>query len=490
MRVLNAAVESIRLASLTRWVAALALLLGLCFSEDALAQRSKRGKAKRGARATSSRIVAVLPFDGPNTTRLRTATTKALAKQRRKVRVLPSGRVEDTAEQLDADLTSAQGRMTVAAELSISAFIDGELRKRGKVVELVVRVYNGSTGEVVADATFRGKPPGVERQVRTRLWRKLMKPLAKTQPPSHQAVPVPARVQKPPPAEEQEEESELAEGELDEELDEEVPARRRQDEDEEEVAEDEPAERSGEALVALQLGLRLKILTRDFTYNDDLPDLAPLAKHELYATPALRIEGRWYPAAHFTDGVVANLGLDLYGQMMYPVTAESENVGNFDTTSSAFGIAARFRVPVSAHELGFFAGYGTQSFELADSGLTAAQVPSVAYGSIRLGADARFALSETISAGLHAAYLIVQGFGELGSRPWFPHTSGNGLEFEVRGGYALSKSFELTAALGLTRFAMTLSPELTDPGVTMQGRVAGGLTDQSFNGSAGITWTP
>jgi hypothetical protein len=487
--------RSPKLGRLAKWLAALILLFGLGSTQDAFA-RPKHAKhttaghgssAKRSSATGAKSAVGVLPIDGPNAGRLRSAAVAALVKQKRKVKTVTAADVDGAADQSNADPNSATGRVAIAKELTLSALVGGQLRKRGKTVELRVSAYDGASGQVLGSATFHGAPAAVERQVRTRLWIKLAKAIARGRPPSNEA-PVPAGRAQRPPVEEPEESTsdELSEDESTDELEEETTRGDRENE-EEEVAERESGKGEARTQNPLELSAGIRLMTRSYEYNDALVDLA---QHTLDPTPALRLEARWYPAAHFTSGVIANLGLDLYAQMMWPVTATSA-VGEFDTSSTAFGISARFRVPLGKHELGILAGYSIFGFYFEDAENSPAQVPSVTYGSIRLGADARFQLTDSISVGLQAAYLMVQGFGELGTAAWWPDVSGNGLEVEVRGGYAISKPLELTLSLGLTRYAMSLNPSADNPAMTLAAmRAVGGLTDQYLHGALGIRWVP
>jgi hypothetical protein len=478
---------SSKLGRLATWVGALALLFGLGFTQQASAKKPGKHRSARHSSSSSAKpIVAVLPIDGPNTTKVRAAAITALSKQKRKVKTAPKSDVDAAVEQADADPNSATGRVAIARQLTASALVGGEMRKRGKTMELRLSAYDGASGEALGSATFKGKPAAVQRQVRQRLWTKLGKAIAKGRPPAPEtATAAAAATKRPPAAPEAAAQDELEEEPL-EEFEEETPS--------EHVETEAVAERpSGEQEEArtqnpLELSATVRLMTRSYRYNDAV-EPEP-AEHTLNATPALRLEARWYPAAHFTTGVIANLGLDLYAQMMWPVPTDSP-VGEIDTSSTAFGIAARFRIPLGSHELGILAGYSTFGYYFEDAENAQAQVPSVTYGSIRLGGDARFQITDSISAGLQAAYLLVQGFGELGTAAWWPDVTGSGIELEVRGGYAISKPLELTLSFGLTRYGMSLNPSSDNPAMTVADmRAVGGLTDQYWHGSLGIRWVP
>jgi hypothetical protein len=232
------------------------------------------------------------------------------------------------------------------------------------------------------------------------------------------------------------------------------------------------------------------VVTRNYAYNDAL---IKMSEHTVAPTPALRLEARWYPAAHFTDGFVSNLGIDLYAQLAWPLDAQKGNT-SFNTSSTALGIAARLRIPLSdspdkTHELGLILGYGGQSFTIDNAKGQDPGIPSVAYGFTRLGADARLMLNRALSLQGRLAYLALGSFGELEQRSWFSHVSGGGFEGQLLLGFDLSELVALTAGGGITRYFMALNPQPSDPSVS-KGRIAGGLSDQYVYGLLGVTLRP
>jgi hypothetical protein len=414
-----------------------------------------------------SRVV-VRPFSGPGAARARQAVIDSLSDQK-SVALLKDGDVKSTATNLGADLGTGAGRVTVARSLAISAYIEGQSRKRGRNVEVEIKVYEGRTGSMLQSTTVSAPQAKLPGKVRDRFVRDLGLTVAHAEAPEPEA---------PPPVEPEPQPQIAAEPS-------EEPQPIASDEEAEEE-EDQGKPDDAARLPALELDATIPLLLRQFRYSDAL---IRLPEHTLALTPAIRIGARWYPGAHFTHGVIANIGLDAYGQVMWPVKATAEGTTtSFKTSSTAFGIGLRFRVPVGQHQLGFIAGYGQQglSFADADGGIPPA-VPDVKYGFIRLGADARLKLSDALTLKLAAAFLLVQGYGQLGEDDWYPHISGNGVEGALGVGYALSDLFEVNAGFGLTRFFMSINPELTDEGVQDNLRVAGGVVDQYMAILLGVT---
>jgi hypothetical protein len=411
--------------------------------------------------AAQSRVV-VRPFKGTGATRVRAAVVQGLGKAHG-MQTVSNSETESAADSLGADLTHEAGRVAVARKLSLSAFVEGDVEKHGASTEVSLRVYDGRDGTLLVSASLRARHAAIHGEVKKRVLSELGAALARAQPPSAEPAP-------------------------------EAPALK--DQTKEPVvqtrpapviaATPEPEEPSKRLPHALELGAAVRVSTRSYSYGDAL---LKLGEHILQATPALRVEVRWYPAAHFTSGFASNLGLDLYGQMMWPVDSEKGSTA-FKTTSTALGIAARLRIPLAAHQLGISAGYGGQSLAIADAGGQDPGVPSVAYGFVRLGADGRFMLGRALFLGVRAAYLLLTGFGELGQAAWFPHVGGGGLEAELSLGYEFSELVALNLGGGMTRYFMSLEPELSDPGVQNHGRIAGGLIDQYLYGVLGVTLRP
>jgi hypothetical protein len=445
--------------------------------------------------------VVVLSFDGPAAGKVRAAVVDALD-EAKDFDIVKTKDATHASKALDADLSMASGRVVIATELSISAFIEGTASKRGSSTQVILRVYNGRDGKLIGETKLSagaGKD-ALPREVQKKFMSELGPALARCQRPDAQAEPPPppqvaavkpavkpaapkaapkpvAKVEKPPPVEiERPEPAPVAEAEAE---------RPPEPEPAEPEAEPEPEGTSGPKH-ALELGANVRVLTRSYSYTDAL---LKLGVHSLDPTPAFRLEARWYPGAHFTHSFAANLGLDLHGQMLWPVDA-TKGSESFKTSGFAFGIAARLRIPLPEHELGAFIGYGGQSLGLADSHGVDPGVPSVKYGFVRLGADARFALPAHLTLGARLAYLLLTGYGELGQAAWFSHVGGGGIEAELSISYELSPLVVLSAGGGLSRYFMSLKPQPTDVGAAMYGRVAGGISDTYPFGTLGVTLRP
>jgi hypothetical protein len=443
--------------------AGLALCM-LLFAQTALAQ---------------SRVV-VRPFNGPGGSRAREALVTLLSDQKG-IELVTDADAQSASEELSADLSTSDGRVAVARKLNVSAFIQGEVRKHGRNAELGLVVMEGKTGALLDKATLRAKPAALPREVHDRFMRELGAAVFQAQPPPADAARRPVAKPVPVASAPQTRPKRAGERPLTNVDEDEKPEPIH---DESEPAEE--AEASAARPQAFELDAMIAMLMRDYSYNDAL---VKLGEHTLSPTPALRLGARWYPGAHFTSGAGANIGLDVFAQMMWPVDAKG-SAETFKTNSVAFGLAARYRVPLGEHQLGFFAGYGQQRLSFAKSSGVEAAVPNVAYSFVRLGADSRFALAQQFALKVGAAYLAPLGYGEVADKAWFPHASGGGFEAALGVGYTVSPLVELDLGLCYARYFLSLKPELGDTGVTVQRRIAGGLNDQFFTGQLGVTLRP
>jgi len=202
-----------------------------------------------------------------------------------------------------------------------------------------------------------------------------------------------------------------------------------------EVAEEEPGEGEEEpvvpeeqdesqpksALNALDINLGARFGTRDFVYNDPLPGLR---KYGMSVSPNLRLALRWYPVAHFDDGALSNIGLDLRGEMLVGVTSKNRAGQKFDTSAHTLGVGLRGRIPFRTFEVGAVLGYGVQAFSLASTSKASPDVPNATYGFLRAGLDARWQFYDPLYFSVQAAYLFGLSHGQIEDKSWFPHTSG------------------------------------------------------------------
>jgi hypothetical protein len=239
---------------------------------------------------------------------------------------------------------------------------------------------------------------------------------------------------------------------------------------------------------AFDLSVGARVGTRSFGYNDSLPGLRG---YSLGPSPSVALHGHWYPAAHFTGGVAAHIGLDLRADMLVGVSSENKQGQKFSTSSHAFGVGLRGRIPVDDRlEFGAVAGFGQHSFGLADANGVDPEVPDVVHNFLRLGLEGRYQLIPQLGVQLRAGFLKGLSLGELSDKAWFPHATGNGIEAEIGFQLAVTRMLAVELAAGMQRYFMSLNPQEDDPGVRGTARVAGGALDKYYSSRLGVIIRP
>lgn len=425
--------------------------------------------------------VSVLPFKGQQAVRAHDAVVDALDAAGG-YEVVSTQEVKRTADSLGVDLTEAKGRAAVARELELAALVDGNVRKRGRNMEVQLTAYSGQTGEALGVGNVRAKKPALQRALRDKTMDELGPLLAhggKAAPPEPEPEPVKEAEPEPEPEPVHKAQKEPVE------TPERVKSGDVESEAEPEAEEpEEPEADNGDRPKALELDIGVRLLSRSLKYNQPALDL-PEQSNEVTPTAALGL--RWYPGAHFTSGAGAHIGLEASGQITYPIDS-TRGADSFRTSGHAFGVGLHVRLPLAKHELGLSVGYGQHAVEVADSdsGVDPG-VPSVKYGFLRAGLNARFQLGSALGLRLGTAYRLLLGYGELGEDAWFRRTSGGAIEGELALRYTITGPLAIEASFGIWRYFLSLKPEPSDESVTDFARIAGGITDQSlFGGLAAV----
>jgi hypothetical protein len=208
--------------------------------------------------------------------------------------------------------------------------------------------------------------------------------------------------------------------------------------------------------------------TRHFDYTQRLS--TGLRSYGLTAAPIVGIGGEVYPFVLTDSELAAAFGV--VGEYAHSIGVDSA-LPDGSTVNSSWAnadIAVRARLPVTARVLlGARAGYGNTTFSYGgvDAALSA-QLPSVAYGYLRFGADGRV---EVWRLALYANldYLSVQEAGAVAGR--FPHASVGGIDAGVGVGVAFLGHFEARTGVIYQRFFYDFRSQPADA------RIAGGAAD-------------
>jgi hypothetical protein len=424
----------------------------------------------------------VIPFTGPKKQELTKRASTALEKGGN--RLVKSGTTPDP---------NNPESLTKAGKLSgADAFVIGMTQQQAKRWELIVAVHAGKDGGFLGEFTLSAAWfPGLLKEIDTKLASKVASTLGK----DAKAEPEEATGKAKPEEEDKDEEDEDEDEAEPEEKEDAGKAEPSEDESEDEVPRPSPL------FVALQFGSAL----RNFTPKDAIfPDRILSQENQSLLGPRLMFG--LYPAAFFSSGTLANLGIRGYfeksiiGQTEVPAHGVAPNVvaaGSAGMSEQDYWFALHFRVPAGEHYFGFGAGPGKHTMETE---ITPAYfIPDISYSYFRFGVDSQFKLGN-LGLGLNAAYRPVSSLsdapGHVRAPYWFPKAEADGMELGVHIGYSLSESLAILLSGDYRRYGFNfhrvpadLNPPLP-PGTTEKGvPVAGGATDTYLGFWAGIGYT-
>lgn len=410
--------------ALNIWLAALSLLAAICTGSAATA----RADAKR---------VTVLKFKGPSAAAFEAQVTRAL-KQRDEVELVAAREVQTTVNRLGNSLESDGDYREVGEALELSAFIEGEVSKKGRNLEASVRVRDADSGAVVHEETWTRKRSKI-RTLRPVVWSALGPAIARTSPPTPQAKPEPepekpARATTPA-------ESPRARAR---------PARRSDDDERPRDAEARPRRADGKSTrhPALVAAAGPELMWRTLTYTGDTN--FNTYKNEAGSPAfnlALRLE--YYPGAHVSSDWYSDLGLDL--NLAYTIGLKSkQNDEELATSAYDLGIGAVWRFYWGDFEPRLRVGYVKQVFDVDVPPETL--LPAIDYSAVRLGVGTAVNLTESFALDVSFAYLAVLGMGELEEPKYGEDVEGRGWEAGAGALLRLKDAYGLRLGLEYRRY--------------------------------------
>ncbi len=383
------------------------------------------------AQAQEAKRVVILDFDGPGSAAVRTHVVNAL-RERDELTMVPVREVENAASRLGVSLEEPDDFVRVAEDLQITAFIGGNLTRKGGMFRATVWVRDGSTGQKRHEEPWSRKKKPQLKAIQSNLWT-IMGPHIEASSAPTKPEPKP-EVSEPKPA---------AMGGFDDE----------QAGDEEEPEEDDaPSAPSKQPALIASIGPR--VLGRSLSFTND--QLGNLRSYETKAAMEIAVSAQWYPGAHFRDDWLANLGLDIDADYAIGLTSK-EGGKELDTTAYELGAGLIFRLPFEMFEPRFRLGYVRQVFtvDTADNVF----LPSMTYGSVRMGAGTAVKIIDALSLDVSLAYLLVLSAEELASKAYFPNASVGG--YEAGGGVLvrITGPFAARAGIDWRRYSFDLKPQ-------------------------------
>jgi hypothetical protein len=380
--------------ALNRWLGACALGWVLFSALPVLAQKR----------------VVVMDFKGPMASQVRAQVVGALSDSG-EVEVVSVKEVNGAAQKLGVSAHNSDDLTKIAAELQVSAFIEGEVEKEGKNFRALTRVRNAATGEVVHEEPWvRNKK--TLKTIRDKFW-KVMKPhVLATEAPA-KAEPEPEPEAKPSPMTMADEE--------------EAPA--------EEEAPEEEAGPTGESFThpTLVVYAGPRFLWRSLSYNEGTG--LSSYKNEAASPGISAALGLWlFPMAYKSAGMLSNLGLQ--ADYEYTIGLSSQQGSqNLSTTAYELNINGVFRYPIGDFTPRARIGYLNHKFEVEKAAL----LPPVSYSGVRLNGGVVANLLESVSFDVDIGFIFGLGVGDLASAKYAKDASANALEASAGATY-LTKS--------------------------------------------------
>ncbi|MBL8937846.1 MAG: hypothetical protein JNM69_25005 [Archangium sp.] len=238
------------------------------------------------------------------------------------------------------------------------------------------------------------------------------------------------------------------------------------------------------ALPALRVGLGFRGFGRSLTWAGD-PEQA-LAKYGLNFAPAVALDATWYPGAHVTSGVLANLGVAFAGDIAVGVSSK-QDTSKFGTRADRFRISAAFRQPFgSVFSVEAVAGASLQRFSIdpvaANDGTPRPNIPSVAFTGPRGALGVRLVKLGPVGVDAMGGFTFLVSTGELGTDAYFKRARGFGVDAGAGVSVELVDNLHLRASFDWTRYFLTLNPE---EGARF---AAPSAADQYLGGSVALQW--
>jgi hypothetical protein len=416
-------------------------------------------------------VVVVDNFTGAKKKEVRDAVADALEKGDHEVVNATAARVPPSSDE--------KAYVSKASEYRTAAFVDGEVKQQKSGWSVTLTVHNGADGAVLGDTTIKAaKLPKLLKKIDEEAARKLAVTLDQASAPDLKKKA------------EAEEEKPVAESEK--------PAKEEPEEDAEEPREKRaapPPEEHGPKPVLLELAGGMQAFSRSFEYHQDVN--GSLHPYHLSLWPALEARVGYYPGAHFTRNMAANIGLIAGITRSFGASSSIGDAGkDYGTTMQELLIGARFRLPIQRHEIGVSFLYGNQRFDIdsdhdpvnvAANGLRVNRdyVPNASYQYLRPGLDARLQFGR-LRFGAGLGYRVVVGLGQLTAPAWFPHATAQALDGFINAGYEVIPGLYVVAGFDATRYALDMHTVAADR--TTARDFAGGAVDQYLTGHLGVEY--
>jgi hypothetical protein len=427
------------------------VLLGLFILAASVAASSRQADA-------APRRVLLLPFEGPSAVEVQSVVRSSLSSD---VTTIPPDQAERAFQLLNARGDNPPDRYAaLARRLKAMAVIEGKVLKDDRW-RLRLSIRKGATGTVAGTVAWSGasfKEMAANVQRGAPYWMQSMLDAAEEAPGAVSARPV---------------------GPL-------PVGRRAPVAVVEEAAPSRPARTSTRAAASSQeegpplpmweVSLGPRVLTRNFTYTDNLEGLPG---YTLAGAPALAADATFFPTAGGTSAA-RNFGFAGHFETSVAVKTVGRNgAASADTSLRAYLVGARYRIPSNHFLFTVGADYGEHRFNIDVQDVAP---PNVRYTILRPSLTTRADAGGNLSLSVTLAYLHILGVGDMGADDRFPRDTAVGAEASAGLAYAVDENFSVQLVVDVRHFAHTMHAQMGDK------LLVGGAVDDNFGASLLISY--
>jgi hypothetical protein len=389
--------------------------------------------------ADGQKRVVVQSFRGPRASNARTHVVNALMEHDE----------VDLVTSPAFDGATGSALQDAAAEQSVSAIIQGKVTKKGKLLTVQVSVRDAANGNVVEEAKWTEKKQSLD-DIEKDLWQRLGPAILRTE--------VPEKKKAPPPEPEQKREPERVEKPTPIKLEPE-PEREPAEEKTSSIARGDSKEEPLHPALVVMVGPRLLWRSLDYDGATNLNGYSSY-KGQSGTGPGFTFAGnvQWFPGAHVRRGWPSDIGLEVDAD--YSILKSTQ--GNKKLPTKAYEVAGSllYRLPLDSFEPRFRVGYVRQVFDVQAP--LSANLPAVAYQSIRLGVGTLINLVRSFNLDVGFGYLIVFSAGELGKKRYATDLSTYGWEVEGGATYRVQDAYGLRLGAAFRRYAFDTNKSEND----------------------------
>jgi len=406
--------------------------------------------------------IAIEEFEGRGVNPIRAQVIAVL--DRKGYDLVGARDIEDASRDLGVRMAYDADYADVARRLQVAAFVSGRLFKDGRNWTIEILVRNGADGRELDRFSFKARRTGaLSGIVKTRFWDLAQPVLTRAEPPLAGGGRVVA-------------DPRLGGGGgglLDGTAPEPVPL---------ETIDDVVGGGGDRGVEPVMVAVGVGILTRELSYNDVVSG-AP-RPYDSSVHPTLDVAAALYPAALFTAGPAADLGLLADLQYVFVSASQTMDGQEFPTSALAWSVGLNYRLRFGAGQVDLGGRYGLRSFvvENASDGTPKPEIPSVDYAWLAPHLGVGFDLAPSFSVMASGEWRFVTDSGEFQTATFFPNAAVSAFDLALGVVFDIIPPVQAHLTLEWERYFSDFNAEAGDR------FVVGGAVDQFILGTLSISY--